>query len=324
MKFSYKVFIAILFSFSFISCVKEVVPPDNTSNLIYFYDRKEAGNLQVYSYDGVQEKNLVNDNNYDYWWIKVSPDKTKFLCYRSPKNAGLNSFTVSDLMVFNMDGSNGKVIIAKGAYGWELQAHAKWSPDGTKILGTAKCKDPLINDMVSRGRLIVFNADGTSPKIISKFNYDLADPAWSPDGKKVTYVGPSDLADPTNPEKAEIFQASLNSTTGLMENQVRLTFDDKYCYDPAWSPDGKWIGYSKGAFVNLFIRQDHDIFKCKPDGTADELVLHDGKVNGVPTWTPDGSRLLFHVLGYFNPPPFSLFSCSARGNDKKKYFLPRG
>lgn len=35
-------------------------------------------------------------------------------------------------MVFDIDGSNGKIIVPKGAYGWELQAHAKWSPDGTK------------------------------------------------------------------------------------------------------------------------------------------------------------------------------------------------
>ncbi len=326
MKFSYKVLIFFLAVMMIISCSKDntPVPPDTSNNLIYFYDRKENGNLQVYSYDGTVEKNLVNDATYDYWWIKVSPDKTKFLCYRSPKNAGLNSYTVSDLMVFNIDGSNGHVIVAKGTYSWELQAHAKWSPDGTQILGTAKCKDPLINDMVSRGRLVVFNADGTSPKIISKFLYDLADPAWSPDGKNVTYVGPSDLNDPTNTEKAEIFQATLNPVTQLMENQVRLTFDDKYCYDPCWSPDGEWIAYSKGAFINLIFTQDHDIYKCKPDGSADVLVLHDGKVNGVPTWTPDGNRLLFHVIGYFTPPPFSLYSCSANGNDKKEILATTG
>lgn len=60
------------------------------------------------------------------------------------QNAGLNSYTVSDLMVFNIDGTHGQVIVAKGANGWELQAHAKWSPDGTQILGTAKCKDPQL------------------------------------------------------------------------------------------------------------------------------------------------------------------------------------
>ena len=123
-------------------------PTDSNRDLTYFYERKESGTLQVYAYDGKQEVNLVKDDTHDYWWVKVSPDKKKFLCYRSPKNAGVNSFTVAELIVFNIDGTNGKVILPRNVYDWELQAHAKWSPDGTKILASAKCKDPEINDLV--------------------------------------------------------------------------------------------------------------------------------------------------------------------------------
>ena len=47
------------------------------------------------------------------------------------------------------------------------------------------------------------------------------------------------------------------------------------------------------------------------------MVLQDGKINGVPNWTPNGQRLIFHVLGLIGTPPFSLFSCSANGGDKK-------
>ncbi len=303
-----------------LSC-NDNIPLDEPSNpiqdLTYFYERKESGTLQIYSYDGKQEVNLVNDNTHDYWWVKVSPDKKRFLCYRSPKGAGINSYAVAELMVFNIDGTNAQLILPRNVYDWEIQAHAKWSPDGTKILAIAKCKDPDIDDMVSRGRIVVFNTDGSNPEIVSKFKYEVPDPAWSPDGTQITYVGPSDLNDPGNTEKAEIYQATLNNVTMRLENPVRLTYDDKYCYDPSWSPDGKWIAYSKGAFINLIVTVDHDIYKCRPDGSEDVLVLHDGKVNGVPNWTPDGKRLVFHVLGLFNPPPFSLYSCSADGGDKQ-------
>lgn len=310
--------LAALLSLFIMGCKKDPdIPSDGNKTLTYFYERKESGHLQVYSYDGIKETNLVPDTTHDYWWIKVNPDKTHFLCYRAPKKAGVNSYTVSELMVFNIDGSNGKVIIPVNKYNWELQAHAKWSPDGTRILGSAKCADPEINDAVSRGRLVVFNSDGSNPFIVSKFTHDATDPAWSNDGKKITYVGPSDLEDPINPEKAEIYQATLNYDNMQLENPIRLTFDDLYCYDPAWSPDGKWIAYSKGAFINLFLHINHDIYKCRPDGSEDVVVLQDGKVNGVPNWTPDGQRLLFHVLGLVDTPPFSLYSCSSEGGDKK-------
>lgn len=138
------------------SCVKEDPgTPHPDPKLTYFYERTENNNLQVYMSDGQKETNLVNDNSYDYWWIKVSPDKKKFLCYRSPKGDGVNSYPTCELMVFNIDGTNGKVIVPLHTYGWEIQAHAKWSPDGKKIMAIAKCKDPDINDMVSRGRIVL-------------------------------------------------------------------------------------------------------------------------------------------------------------------------
>lgn len=80
--------ILLLLLIGWASCKKETtpIPLDEATNLIYYYyDKIQYGNLSVFAYDGELEKNLINDNTHDYWWIKVSPDKTKFLCYRSPK-----------------------------------------------------------------------------------------------------------------------------------------------------------------------------------------------------------------------------------------------
>ncbi len=331
MKMKYVILILLFWSgFLLMSCDKEDENISNNNdgvlvenNWRLYYERKIGTSLQICSFDGNTEKVLVNDDTYDYWWVKVNPSKTKFLCYRSPKGAGVNSYSQAELMIFDMDGTNGTVILPQGIYGWEIQAHAKWSSDGSKILAIAKCTDPSINDHISRGRIVVFDADGTNPHIISKLKQEIADPAWSPTSDEVVYVACSDTTDLLNADKYELYKATLNQSTMVLENIVRLTYDDKYCFDPNWSPDGQWIAYSKGKFGELLFSINQDIYKCKSDASQDVLVLADGKSNGVPYWSPDNSRLFFHVSG-LGENPFGIYFCDSEGLNKTMLLSEQG
>ena len=158
-------------------------PPGNT---VIYYDKNSSTQVvsQIFKYDGIIETNLTNDLTYNYWWVRVSADKTKFLCYRSPKvnnnylDNKSNDYANADLMVFNIDGTNPRVIIQKGKYGWSEQGVAKFSPDGTKILMAALCVDPASGNNDLHWRLIVTDVNGNNPKIISTRNSLFADPAW--------------------------------------------------------------------------------------------------------------------------------------------------
>jgi Tol biopolymer transport system component len=49
--------------------------------------------------------------------------------------------------------------------------------------------------------------------------------------------------------------------------------------DPAWSPDGNWIAYARGAVSAPVLRA------VRLDGTGDRVVTPRGRVFGHPNWS---------------------------------------
>lgn len=309
-----------------ISCVKNGSPngsPQKSEIIYYDKNSREQVVVQVFSYDGKSEKNLTHDSSYNYWWARVSPDKTKFLCYRSPRLSNnyldnkSNDYANADLVVFNIDGSNPRVIIPKGSYGWREQGVAKFSPDGKNILMAAECKDSARGNYDFHWRLVITDINGQHPKIISTRNSLFADPAWSPDGKRIVYVTlPPGMLFGFQ-DQFELYVADYNPIAGEIQNEVRLTNDSFYCFDPCFSPDGKYIAFSRAKFLELIpLPGKADIIRIRPDGTDAKAIMDDDKINGVPYWSPNGRRVYFHTLGWGLQ--FSIASCDGiLGGDKK-------
>lgn len=323
-----KVLFFALFVLVLVSCETETIAPIDGNNLKIFYDKSSAQQVvyQVYAYDGLTETNLTNDSLNNYWWPRISHDHTRFLCYRTPKLGPLQSdnagnYANADLMVFNIDGSNPKVLIPKGKYGWQAQGVAKFSPDGSKLLMAALCADTLRGYLNVQWRMVVTDINGANPHIISPRNTVYADPAWSPDGNRVVYVSlPDDKPNGQNDE-FEIFVADYNENTRKLENETRITSDDLYCFDPCWSHNGQFIAYTTCKFLNTPFNSE--IIRIRPDGTDRTVLIDDNLSNAVPYWTEDDSRVFFHTLGIGTS--YSIASCDAvNGGDKKIHLLGGG
>ena len=152
----------------------------------------------------------------------------------------------------------------------------KWSPDGSRIT------------FVSGGDL---GAVGTGDGDFEILTEDLSlsgvgslgapQPVWSPDGRRVAYT-----SDKSGAPEIWLWSAEESaSARGAVDMQ--LTRLAARANGLAWSPDGQSIAFSGDRFGNM------DIWTVSvPDGKVHRLT-DDPLYDGYPSWTPDGSRLLY-------------------------------
>mgnify|MGYP001950995217 FL=1 len=161
-----------------------VVVPETIEDTI-LYSKNPNGHNELYRLRNGIESVVLSDADYDFWWPKVSPDKTKMLVYRSAVNPDKNhnDYPNAELLLANIDGSNPQVLIAKNENGWNAQAVCRWNKDGSKILMCAE----LETAVGVQWRLITTDAMGGNPKILS--DRWAIDCNYSVDNTKVVFMG---------------------------------------------------------------------------------------------------------------------------------------
>lgn len=211
-----------------------------------------------------------------------------------------------------------------------------WSPDGKQILCTVVKKDVEVLErekdeqkkklgVVARhydrlfykldgyGYLpherthlwIVDAKTGRAKQLTQDAVYDEHHPAWSPDGKWITFVSNRSEDPDLTPERTDLF---VMPREGGKFRKVETPIGDKYL--PAYSPDGKWIAYIgvEGEGVSY---KNASLWVVLADGSkparnltekydvhVDSSTINDmGSPETIPpTWSKDGKRLYFQTV----------------------------
>jgi Tol biopolymer transport system component len=149
-----------------------------------------------------------------------------------------------------------------------LSAPPAWSPD-SRYLAFSTNRDLVLASAETK-RTRRFTREITSFWVI-------VEPAWSRSGR-VVYVGlqrdPGDL-------DIHVANEDGSGVRALTKNNVGET-------NPAWSPDGLRIAYTRAR------GRSGDVYVMNVNGTAQRRVVVEG---AAPTWSPDGIQLAFERGG---------------------------
>ena len=204
-----------------------------------------------------------------------SPDGTRIVF-----SFGLRRFRgdVADICVMDANGAN-RVNLTKGRH--NVNHSPVVSPDGTKIA--------FVSNRDDNKEIYVMNADGKNLKNLTLHLDDDTCPTWSPDGRKIAFSSRQVAGEIQMLSDIFVMDADGANRTNITQNPRA------YNNTPSWSPQGNKIAFAAFSNVNRadLWNANLDIFVMNADGTHPVRLTEDGRANWLPSWSPDGKRIVF-------------------------------
>ncbi|MDH5186445.1 MAG: hypothetical protein OEZ20_05155 [candidate division WOR-3 bacterium] len=206
-----------------------------------------------------------------------------------------NSFLEVDLPDFSPDGK--WMVFVSGVHIYKVRVTKDWRIDDTSIVKLTDLGHNFYPKWSPNGNLIAFdsNAHDTSELLFRIWlmttegndkrmvvDVDGRQPDWSPGGDKIVYYGFFEESD-----ASEIVIVSTD-----VSNLKRLTSDNFWAQDPAWSPDGKQIAFVKDT-IEYGIGVAY-IYLIDTSGTKLSRLTRSYE----PAWSPDGKKIAFVDLDF--------------------------
>lgn len=157
--------------------------------------------------------------------------------------------------------------------------YPSWAPDGSQLVFASQGGPPA-GSPASEYRLSLFllnpEADGLRSQIFAEYGVSVGHPIFTPDGKSLLFAY---YPDATNPMRIYSLDLANYSATPLESAPEQS-------YDPAISPDGRWLAYAArtNAGTNVFL-------SSMAGGQAQQIG--DFVAARAPVFSPDGKQLAF-------------------------------
>src|SRR5690242_781723 len=246
---------------------KEMDPVWVGNSTVYFLsDRDGVSNVWSYDMASKQVKQITTFSDFDVKTLDAGPNALVF------EQGGY---------VHELDPASGNEhivpITAVGDFAWMMPQWKEVSRYITDIALSPTGKRAAIE---ARGEIFTVPAEKGDVRNLTQSDSSAErDPAWSPDGKLVSYFS----------DKSGEYQLVIASADGSAPARTIPLEHPTHYYTPSWAPDGKHIVF-QDTNLRLWVV---DVATGKAtDIGGDEWMLPERSLN--PTWSPD-SRWIAYV-----------------------------
>lgn len=199
------------------------------------------------------DQHTLTQNDYNDWNPRWSPDG-KSLVFSS------SEFQYAHIHIFDLfTNTSQRLILPEGNEGG-----GRWAPDGSRILYTA--------DRGGYLNLFIYDLQKNQEKALTDFGRDDRG-SWSPDGNQIVFVRTLSTAGISS-----IVDLFLIDADG--KNLRQLTDDLLLENWPTFSPDGKWILFSRS------MGTENQLLVIPVEGGVPAPLFHSGVIGDAPDWTP--------------------------------------
>ena len=221
----------------------------------------------------------------------ISPDGTRVV-YTS---VGPSDVGESQIFEVSIDGGAPRLVSTDcpGPLGECSEMNPAYSPDGRRIafvrVGPAEAAVIGIRDLET-GEVTLLEATRTPDQLTGQDGI-LSQPTWSPDGDRLSY-SQWFYSRHGSGAQAHVYVIA-DDGTGLVDLSL-----DVAANDPDWSPDGSTLVFAtvSSRLLSGIHTVPSAIYVVDPDGSDLRAIVEasDDEPGGfAPSWTPDGSRILY-------------------------------
>jgi dipeptidyl aminopeptidase/acylaminoacyl peptidase len=270
-------------------------------------DRRSSA-IWMISWDGSQDLPVTNSPEGESR-ARWSPDG-KYLSFLSSRQATESTAKSQGSQVWLMDrrgGEGRRLTEIKGG----VNDYA-WSPDGKKLLLTladqepddtskAKTVKPYVIDRYQYKQdvegyrykklythLYLFDVAAKKIDTLTRGAFNEGSAVWSPDGGAIAFVS-NRTEDPDKNENSDIYVMEARRGATIRQLTDWKGTDNS----PRWSPDGKWIAYTRSTSNEDYHMYDEAVLCVIPAAGGNPRLLSqslDRPVN-TPRWSKDGASI---------------------------------
>ncbi len=237
-------------------------------------------------------KTIVYEENFGLWKLDVASGRTtevKINIISDEKENNFETLTQSDCESFGLSPSSKRAVISTHGELFTIatergdarrltntpdarDVQPRWSPDGKWIA--------FVSDKSGREEIWLCDENGANLKKISNEDSEKGQLTWAPDSQSLLYTG----------SDKKLYKYSLAAGTAqVLTTGSVVGFGGQAISNPQWSPDGKWVSFSKAGAELL-----QHVYVVPAEGGPERRITSPETYSDTNAhWAGDGKHIVY-------------------------------